>query len=944
MKQKTINSFFAKPASAGTKATSEVVDAKRPATGTDVAKENILGEADPTPKPEVAEVTKKRRRLKQVIEDSPAKSEVPKDIKELEDDLEDALPSEPATTKPASTQEALAAAASSAEPVAKKELNADQKKFADMFNKKQQAASSTPSKKAPSRGVAASTVPVKAEGAKASATDADASAAALVADGAAAQGDVKSGAEAEGQMEVDAPEEQAAAPAKKIASIFAKPEPKPKAKAAGAAGKKASGSEAKGKKGAEEDDEVADGSDGEEEEEGQEEERPAKRAKSSGNKVKTNPASKMDGVGHGAIAAAAKHEGVKVEELVGGRWKEAQAVPFEFLADTFEAIAETSKRLEIVNLLVNCFRAIIATTPEDLLPAVYLCTNRVAPAHLGIELGIGEATLIKALAAATGRTEQRIKDSLKEEGDLGIVAVKSRATQKTLVVQQRLTIRGVLKAYKDIATTSGKNSQKAKEGLIVKLLVASKGNETGYVMRSLQAKLRIGLAEQSVLVALGHAVLLQRGELKPRDPQLAEKLEEAARMVKVAFSTCPSYDVMIPALLQHPLQELLQHCQFTLGVPVRPMLAKATNAVGEVLEKFQDIEFTCEYKYDGERAQIHVLEDGSVMIFSRNAENNTGKYPDIVQRVHGALKPGIKSIVFDSEAVAWDKEKKKILPFQVLSTRKRKDVEVSEISVQVCIFAFDCLYINGRSLLKEPLSARREALYGALQEREGEFMFATAKTSTDVEELQRFLDDAVEQCTEGLIVKTLHGTYEPARRSSHWLKLKKDYLEGVGDTFDVVPVGAFYGKGKRTGVFGAYLLAIYDPDTETYQTISKLGTGFSEEQLAELAESMTPHIISGPRKYYSWGETLVPDVWFDAVKVWEVKAADLSISPRHKAAQGLVDPDKGISIRFPRLMRVRDDKGPEDATTAEQVADMFRKQAYHKAETKGKQEDDDFDF
>eukprot|EP00198_Chlamydomonas_reinhardtii_P013554 XP_001702891.1 DNA ligase [Chlamydomonas reinhardtii] len=640
-------------------------------------------------------------------------------------------------------------------------------------------------------------------------------------------------------------------------------------------------------------------------------------------------APQMEGVGTGALAAASKYKEQDISAVIS--WKEGQPVPYSLLANTFEAIAGTTKRLEIVALLVSAFRAILATNPPDLLPAVYLCVNRVAPAHTGIELGIGEATLIKAMCEATGKNEASIKKSYEEHGDLGVVVVGARSTQRTMFAPPPLTIASVLKAFQNIAQTTGTKSGDQKRGMIVKLLVAAKGNEPGYIVRSLQAKLRIGLAEQSVLVALSHAVHLHRGgpaALKQPDVKLAEALEAGAQVVKQAYSECPSYDVLVPALLEHGSTDLLSRCHFMPGVPVKPMLAKATNGVGEVLEKFTDIEFTVEYKYDGERAQVHVLDGGkTVHIFSRNAENNTPKYPDIVSRIKGLLKPEVDSIVFDAEAVAYDPEKKKILPFQVLSTRARKDVAVDDIKVQVVLFAFDCLYLNGQSLLHKPLTERRAALYGSLTEKEGELLYASYKTSRDVEELESFLNESVEAGTEGLIVKTLGDTYEPSKRSSHWLKLKKDYMEGVGDTFDVVPVGAFFGKGKRTGVFGAYLLAVYDPDTETYQTISKLGTGFSEEQLSQLAEAMRPHTIPQPRHYYTWDESLVPDVWFDAAVVWEVKAADLSISPRHKAALGLVDPTKGISIRFPRLIRVRDDKSPEDATSAAQVADMFRNQA-----------------
>ncbi|MEW5310040.1 MAG: hypothetical protein WDW38_001873 [Sanguina aurantia] len=283
-----------------------------------------------------------------------------------------------------------------------------------------------------------------------------------------------------------------------------------------------------------------------------------------------------------------------------------------------------------------------------------------------------------------------------------------------------------------------------------------------------------------------------------------------------------------------------------------------------------------------------------------------------------------------------------LMCLQILSTRGRKDVALADVKVQVVLFAFDCLFLNGESLLHKPLTERRAALYASLEEKEGQLLFATTKTSTDIDELQAFLSEAVDASTEGLIVKTLADTYEPSRRSSHWLKLKKDYMDGVGDTLDVVPIGAWYGKGKRTGVFGAYLLAVYDDEGETYQTVCKVGTGFSEEVLVTLAEGLRPNIIPQASAYYRWGETLVPDVWFDPCQVWEVKCADMTISPVHKAAAGLVDPVKGISLRFPRLVRVRDDKNPEDATTAHQVVDMYKSQAVVKNNAKTEDQDDDY--
>ncbi len=634
---------------------------------------------------------------------------------------------------------------------------------------------------------------------------------------------------------------------------------------------------------------------------------------------------KVDGVGTLAIKAAGEHGSFDLSKIV--TWKEGERVPFSFLADTFNAIGDESKRLVITSMLANAFRAVIATTPEDLLPMVYLCTNRVGPAHEGLELGLGDATLIKALAEATGKKESTIKNDYDTIGDLGRVATAARATQRTMFAPPPLTVAGVFKAFHDIASSEGAKSQDRKKGMIIKLLVGAKQNEAGFVMRALQGKLRIGLAEQTVLVALAHATVLQKEGVHGSSESVASALETAAQTVKQVYSECPSYEELIPALLEGPVCDIPSKVHFTPGVPIKPMLAKPTHGVSEVLDKFSNQSFTCEYKYDGERAQIHVKEDGTVQVYSRNSENNTGKYPDIIALFPGALAPGVKSVVLDAEAVAYDPVAGKILPFQILSTRARKDVSIENIKVNVCVYAFDCLYVDGKSLLQEPLTARREALYKSLIPIPGKFEFAEAKTSHDVEELTKFLDDSVEHGTEGLIVKTLDDAYEPSKRSSHWLKLKKDYIEGVGDTFDCVPIGGWFGRGKRTGVYGSYLLAVWNPDAEEYQTICKIGTGFSEELLKDLSESLKESVIPEAKRYYRYSDSLTPDVWFDARAVWEVKAADISISPAHMAGVGLVDDNKGISIRFPRLVRVRDDKGPEDSTSPEQLAEMYSAQA-----------------
>lgn len=400
-------------------------------------------------------------------------------------------------------------------------------------------------------------------------------------------------------------------------------------------------------------------------------------------------------------------------------------------------------------------------------------------------------------------------------------------------------------------------------------------------------------------------------------------------VLKRTFCEVPDLDRIVPVLLEHGLEKLPEHCRLSPGTPLKPMLAHPTRGVHEVLKRFEEASFTCEYKYDGQRAQIHVLESGEVKIFSRNQEDNTGKYPDVISRIPKIKLPSVTSFILDTEAVAWDREKKQIQPFQVLTTRKRKEVAAEEIQVQVCLYAFDLLYLNGQSLVREPLSRRRQLLRDNFVETEGEFVFTTSLDSKDTEQIAEFLEQSVRDSCEGLMVKTLDvdATYEIAKRSHNWLKLKKDYLEGLGDTLDLVVIGAYLGRGKRAGRYGGFLLAAFDEESEEFQAICKLGTGFSDEELEAHYQRLQTLLLPAPRSYVRADGAVAPDHWLEPSTVWEVKCADLSLSPVYPAARGLVDSEKGISLRFPRFIRERDDKKPEQATTSAQVACLYKKQS-----------------
>ncbi|KOS18836.1 DNA ligase 1 [Escovopsis weberi] len=675
---------------------------------------------------------------------------------------------------------------------------------------------------------------------------------------------------------------------------------------------------------------------------------------------------------------------VKKEQDAYPDWEPGKPVPYAALCATFSLIELTTKRLVIMDYCARFLRQVMRLTPGDLLPTMLLMINKLAPDYAGIELGIGESLIMKAIGETTGRSLPMIKADQKDIGDLGLVALKSRSTQPTMFKPVALTITGVHKGLMYIATMTGSGAQGRKVDGIKKLLSAAdayskqkfdittdKGgpSEAKFIVRFLEGKLRLGLAEKTALVSLAQAVVCHEAEAKGTVPSTAD-LEKGESILKTVYSELPSYDVIIPAMMEHGIMKLRESCKLRPGVPLKPMLAKPTKAITEVLDRFEGQNFTCEYKYDGERAQIHYVAgdsaqklsestasasrpvaSGVASIFSRNSEDLSKKYPDILAKLHTWVKPGTKSFVLDCETVAWDTEAKKVLPFQQLMTRKRKDVKVEDVKIKVCVFAFDLLYLNGEAVVEKPLRERRAMLEDAFVPKEGEFAFATYMNGQELDEIQHFLDESVKASCEGLMVKMLDGAesgYEPSKRSRNWLKIKKDYLSGIGDSLDLVVLGAYYGKGKRTSVYGAFLLACYNPSADTYETVCNIGTGFSEQTLEDLHAQLSAIAIDRPKPFYSHspGGQHQPDVWFEPRYVWEVKTADLTLSPRYKAGckEG-VDPagDKGISLRFPRFIKIRDDKKPDEATSSRQVAEMYRKQE-SVTSSKGPAVDDEFEY
>ncbi|KAF8004587.1 hypothetical protein HF325_000044 [Metschnikowia pulcherrima] len=537
----------------------------------------------------------------------------------------------------------------------------------------------------------------------------------------------------------------------------------------------------------------------------------------------------------------------------------AKKITYAKLTSVLDKIEAEPGRLKMTAIVVEFFTEILEQfeSPDELVRVVYLFINRLGPDYEpDLELGLGETILIKAIGECYGRATAKIKKDYQEVGDLGLVAQRSRSGQPPMFKPTALDVDTVFENLTKIAKATGKDSQSKKIGIINKMLTSCdmKSSEAKFLIRSLEGKLRIGLAEKTVLVSLAQAFL--NYENKSLKRLTSESLSKAEDVIREAFSVIPNY------------------------------------------ERYPDL--------------VSIVKD-----FIKTSDLSNTETP--------------KSMLLDCEAVAWDRETGKILPFRFYPPEKEK---MWMRRILRCTFVYSrltCYVFNGESLITRSLLERRKCLFDNFTPIEGKFQFATHKDSSDLNELQLFLDQSVKDACEGLMVKMLHGAesyYEPSKRSRNWLKLKKDYLAGVGDSLDLVVVGAYIGKGKRTGSYGGFLLAAYNDDTGEYETTCKIGTGFSDEDLASLHAKLKPTEISGPKAFYVYDTTnsnAVPDVWLEPTAVFEVLTADLSLSPIYKAAH--LEYGKGISLRFPRFLRLREDKGVEDATTSSQVSEFYERQA-----------------
>jgi len=592
----------------------------------------------------------------------------------------------------------------------------------------------------------------------------------------------------------------------------------------------------------------------------------------------------------------------------------ASDLPYSVLVDFYEKIEETTSRIAMTDYLVALFKK----TPTEVLDKViYLTQGQLRPDFEGVELGVAEKLCLRAIAKAGGIPLSTVEELYKKLGDAGLVAetLLSKPKQSASLLgflgveEQRaeLTVSQVYNALMRIALASGEGAQEVKVGTLSSLLSSAKPKEAKYIVRTVTGKLRLGIADMTILDALAVAFT---GSKAARD------------VVEKAYTKHPDLGHIARLLAEKGL-DAVRNIKVTVGIPVLPMLAERLADPREILAKLGG---TClaEYKYDGERVQVHKKGD-KVLLFSRRLENITHHYPDVVESMQ-RLKAG--ECIVEGEIVAYSPDTGDLLPFQELMHRRRKyDVERAMKEYPVKVYLFDAIYVDGEELIDRPLSERRKILESIVPEGDENLLLSKSKVVSDPRELVLFFEEAVSDGCEGIMCKSLaqQSVYQMGARGWLWIKFKRDYRMEMTDTVDLVVVGAFHGRGKRAGAYGALLMAAYDPKNDVFKTVCKVGSGFTDEDLAKLPSLLEPYRI--PHRHPRVFSKMDADVWFVPAVVLEVIGAEITLSPLHTCALGALEEGAGLAIRFPRFTgRYRLDKKPEQATTEDELVEMYKAQ------------------
>ena len=576
---------------------------------------------------------------------------------------------------------------------------------------------------------------------------------------------------------------------------------------------------------------------------------------------------------------------------------------FSIISDAFQKMEGTSKRLELTDILVKLLQDI----PKDVISkAIYLIQGKLRPNFEGVELGVAEKLVMKAMSKSSGIPLKKIEGDYNKGGDLGQTA-ENILQQKiqTTFGSEIITLEKVYETLFKISKLEGKGSQEMKMKYISSMLNDATPQESKFILKILLGTLRLGIAENTVMDALAIAFT---GKKENR-----ERIENA-------YNVSSDLGKVAEVISTGGLEEI-EKFQIKLFSPIRPMLADRTKSGEETVEKFQE-KFAAEYKLDGERAQIHKQKD-KIEIFSRSLEIITSYYPDIVEKISKLIISD--DVILEAEVVAMNSNSGDFLPFQELMHRRRKyEIDDAVEKYPITVNFFDVLFSDGKNCMEMKYEERRKLLEKIIKQDDFARLIPMSIIENE-EQVLEVLENSINSGCEGLMLKHLDSTYRAGIRGSNWLKLKREYQNELGDSLDLVVIGAFFGKGRRTGKYGTLLLATYNDEEDIFPSICKVGTGFSDESLDQLYQILSPKVTlkKNPRIV----SEMEADVWFEPELVIEIVASEITQSPIHKTALDKLKEKTGLALRFPKFTgKIRTEKNSEDASTDEEVIALYKGQ------------------
>ncbi|MBT3761347.1 MAG: ATP-dependent DNA ligase [Candidatus Nitrosopelagicus sp.] len=576
---------------------------------------------------------------------------------------------------------------------------------------------------------------------------------------------------------------------------------------------------------------------------------------------------------------------------------------FSIISDAFQKMEATSKRLELTEILVELIKEI----PKDVISkAVYLIQGKLRPNFEGVELGIAEKLVMKAMSKSSGIPLKKIEEDYNKGGDLGQTA-ENILQQKiqTTFLSETITLERVYETLLKISNLEGKGSQEMKMRYVSSILNDATPQEAKFILKILLGTLRLGIAENTVMDALAIAFT---GEKENRE------------VIENAYNVSSDLGKVAQVVSTGGIEQIRKF-QIQLFNPIRPMLADRIKSGEDTIKKFQN-DFAAEYKLDGERAQIHKQKD-TIMIFSRSLENITSYYPDIVEKISKLIISD--DVILEAEVVAMNTNSGDFLPFQELMHRRRKyEIDEAVTKYPITVNFFDVLFSNGKNCMEMEYMERRKLLEKIIKEDDFARLIPMSIINNE-EQILEVLENSINSGCEGLMLKHLNSTYRAGIRGSNWLKLKREYQNDLGDSLDLVVIGAFFGKGRRTGKYGTLLLATYNDEEDVFPSICKVGTGFSDESLDQLYQILSPKVTlkKNPRII----SDMAADMWFEPELVIEIVASEITQSPIHKTASDKIKENTGLALRFPKFTgKIRTEKNAEDASTDEEVIALYKVQ------------------